>query len=84
MKFIEWVRPQTAPLCIALDRDNGGKAGSYPVSSLLAEGPGEGGMTNEKKSFKATATEVDFHYYDYDYNEKLLNFRHPSNEITGH
>jgi len=41
-----------------MHRDNGGKAGSYPVSSLLAEGPGEGGMTNEKKSFKATAIEA--------------------------
>ena len=43
-----------------MDRENGGKAGSYPVSSLLAEGSEERGMSNDKKSLKATAMEVEF------------------------
>ena len=69
----------TAWLYIALARENGGKAGSYPVSSLLAEGSGEGGMNNNKKSMRETAIEVDLH------NDKFnAIFAHPSNDVAGH
>ena len=39
-------------------RENGGKAGSYPVSSLISDGVEEREATNEHKDFKAAVAEV--------------------------
>ena len=41
-----------------ISRENGGKAGSYPVSSLISDGVEEREATNEHKDFKAAVAEV--------------------------
>ena len=41
-----------------ISRRNGGKAGSYPVTSLISDGVEEREATNEHKDFKAAVAEV--------------------------
>merc|ERR1719394_696667 len=41
-----------------IHRENGGKAGSYPVTSLISDGVEEREATNEHKDFKAAVAEV--------------------------
>ena len=41
-----------------ISRGNGGKAGSYPVTSLISDGVEEREATNEHKDFKAAVAEV--------------------------
>ena len=41
-----------------MSRGNGGKAGSYPVTSLISDGVEEREATNEHKDFKAAIAEV--------------------------
>ena len=41
-----------------ISRENGGKTGSYPVSSLISDGVEEREATNEHKDFKAAVAEV--------------------------
>ena len=41
-----------------MSRGNGGKAGSYPVTSLISDGVEEREATNEHKDFKAAVAEV--------------------------
>ena len=41
-----------------ISRGNGGKAGSYPVTSLMSDSVDEREATNEHKDFKAAVAEV--------------------------
>ena len=41
-----------------VSRENGGKAGSYPVTLLISDGVEEREATNEHKDFKAAVAEV--------------------------
>ena len=57
-KMHRWEWLPTGLQLTSFSRENGGKAGSYPVSSLISDGVEEREATNEHKDFKAAVAEV--------------------------